>query len=454
MEIIREGKGAPRKILGRQKRRGGICRKMLYVVEARSEEGLLLLLTITGELVLLTKEEEEAWQGLPGDLPEVLAEFFAYHFVVPEAYDERKTVEQTRTVLGLMNRTEDIRAFTILPTTACNARCFYCYESDYPHLTMTEEVTEAVAGYICRNCGEKKARLHWFGGEPLVGQAQISRICERLREAGVEYSSHMTSNGYLFTPELVQRAAEDWKLKKIQITLDGTEEIYNRTKAYVNASGSPYQRVLDNIGLLLDANVFVSVRMNLDRHNAEDLLKLVDELAERFGGWSNLDCYAHELFEDDGFEPVRHSGDEWEEIARLQVVLEQHIAETTLCHAKRKTKLPSLRHNFCMADSPNSVTINPLGELGKCEHYAYGHKVGDVWKGVTEKEVWDGWLQHRFEDDCATCALYPDCGRLMSCPTKNPCRAELRKEKLAQVQALMLNICQEKTGGEDGDGGI
>ena len=43
----------------------------------------------------------------------------------------------------------------------------------------------------------------------------------------------MISNGYLFSEEIIDRAARLWELRNVQITLDGTEKVYNETKAYI-----------------------------------------------------------------------------------------------------------------------------------------------------------------------------------------------------------------------------
>lgn len=53
---------------------------------------------------------------------------------------------------------------------------------------------------------------------------------------------------------------------QIQVTLDGTEGVYNAVKRYVDAGEkSPYQVVLANIRGLLDAGVRVIVRLNVSR---------------------------------------------------------------------------------------------------------------------------------------------------------------------------------------------
>ena len=61
--------------------------------------------------------------------------------------------------------------------------------------------------------------------------------------------------------------------------------------------------------------------------------------------------------------------------------------------------------NFCMADSPESALINPLGELGKCEHVPYDPPFGDVRGGVRDPAILDKWLNSEFEDSCAACEL-------------------------------------------------
>ena len=401
MKIIKPGKPSVRKILGSQRRKSGICRKMRYVLEARGEGGLRLLNTITGDLAELDPAEAAAWQALPQELSETLAELYRLHFLVPEAFDERKTVEQIRAVLRLTTRTKSFHSFVILPTTACNARCFYCYESGYPHHTMTEKTAEDTVQFILKNCGSlRKTKIHWFGGEPLVGKDRIAQICRRLGEEAFEFSSKMTSNGY---------------------------------------------RVLGNIESLLDAGIRVSVRMNLDRHNEQDLAHLIDELAERFAGKAGLACYTHELFDQQGFEPIRHTGSEWDEIARRRHELDHRIEEAGLSLAGESRGLPSLRMNFCMADSPESALINPLGELGKCEHVPYEPPFGDVRGGVRDPAILDKWLNSEFEDSCAACELYPYCARMTTCPTKDPCREDTRREELSRFRKNMLAARADET---------
>ena len=106
---------------------------------------------------------------------------------------------------------------------------------------MTEGMARRVADYIIHHYNGEKLTLHWFGGEPLYNKPVITQICLLLKEAGVEYSSQMISNGYLIDDEITREAKTLWNLKKIQITLDGTEKIYNQIKAYIYKDINAYQ---------------------------------------------------------------------------------------------------------------------------------------------------------------------------------------------------------------------
>lgn len=57
----------------------------------------------------------------------------------------------------------------------------------------------------------------------------------------------MVSNGYLFNPTLICEAVDVWKLRKIQITLDGTESVYEKIKQFGDKQS--FQKVIENIRL-------------------------------------------------------------------------------------------------------------------------------------------------------------------------------------------------------------
>ena len=291
MQTIQSPSGNTMKILGKPKASEDGFRWMTYVLPLRVEGGTLVFHTLTREMLLLTPEDYAA----PDSLPALRDKWFR----VPQALDDRKYADQVRFVRKTVRKKpEHITSYTIFTTTDCNARCFYCYEIGRSRIPMTEETAHKAAAYIADHCGGKPVHLGWFGGEPLFNKKVIDVICKDLTEKGIQYRSNIISNGYLFDQETVEQAVKLWNLTWVQIALDGTEEVFNRCKAFIYKDGpSPYQVVMGNIGHLLDAGVRVHVRMNMDNHNAEDLFVLADELHERFAGKEKLTAYSHVLFE-------------------------------------------------------------------------------------------------------------------------------------------------------------
>ena len=174
---------------------GESYRLMHFVVQLPVEEGLLLYHVMTRAVVLLTPEEAKRMTDNPGSVPGLVAQWFA----VPPGHDDRKLAREVRAVGKMLEKKpKGITSYTILTTTDCNARCFYCYEKGRNRIPMQEETARKVVDFIIKNTPDKQVKLRWFGGEPLYNKEVISLICGELREAGIEFRSSMVSNGYLF----------------------------------------------------------------------------------------------------------------------------------------------------------------------------------------------------------------------------------------------------------------
>lgn len=432
MEIISPAYDPALAILKRFRKRSPRGRLMKYCARLPVAEGVLLLNLLTRELVLLTEEE---YAGLTQQ--EYLWERW---FVVPEQTDEKELADFVRLVLvSRRKKSGPITRYTIYTTTDCNARCFYCFQKDRSRIPMSQETAEKIAAYIIDHCGGKPVKFTWFGGEPLYNAAVIDTICAGLRRAGIEYTSYMMTNGYLFDDEMVARAAGLWNLRNVQITLDGTEAVYNRAKAYIYPEGNPYQVVLANIGRLLDASVAVAVRLNMDLYNAGDLMELVDELARRFRGKKGLHIYAHYLFREDTPSAQLHSAQGWEARDQALARLTERIAQLGLASGAgiRRT----LKANYCMADSGNSVTIAPTGEIGLCDRYSDSEFIGHIDREDFDQAAVESWREtlEPFAE-CPDCFHYPECWRLKKCPTSNNC--------FPQQRNLLLRICQRQMAAE------
>ena len=426
MQTIVEPKQEIERLWGQQRiREDQTVRLMRYVLRADHEGKVLLHNVVTGRLAVLSSEEAAVLDQLPMPYTPVMEQLAAAHYLVPEDYDEHRRAAGMRKILMTLSaarETEAITQFTILPTTACNARCYYCFEQGRAISAMTKETADETVRFIAGSCGPgKTASLSWFGGEPTVAVPRIDQICEGLREAGIRYYSQMISNGYLFDEDLAERAVSLWHLKAIQITIDGTEDYYNRVKAYVGITGSAYSRVMRNIGLLLDRKVQVTIRMNFDEANCGDLRALLDEIVSRFGRHPCLRFAIHPIngaYEDDSGE-THHGTDAWFEAKVLE--LSELVEQTGL--ANEHTELPGLRYSGCMASSSSCATITPGGYIVSCpEQYDEDQYIGNVREGIADSEVRRSWKQIAEYEKCAECVLYPYCARVANCCSKDRCQ--------------------------------
>ena len=120
----------------------------------------------------------------------------------------------------------------------------------------------------------------------------IDIISDRLKDRA---RFMMISNASLVDEIGVDRI-KTWGITKIQVTLDGTEDVYERRKAYVD--GSSFNRVLLNIKTLIDHDIFVTVRINYEHRNLNDVIDLINVLTGTFLDRKNLSVYAAHLFSD------------------------------------------------------------------------------------------------------------------------------------------------------------
>lgn len=432
MQTIIPSHGNTLKILGKAKSSEGGYRLMTYVLPQQVEDGVLLFHTLTRELLLLSAEEYADLYHLP--------ELYEKWFIVPEALDDMEYADRVRFVRRtVQKKPEHITNYTIFTTTDCNARCFYCYELGRSRIPMSEETAHKAAKYIAAHCGGKEVTLAWFGGEPLFNKSVIDVICQDLQVLGVAYHSTMISNGYLFDAVTANQAATLWKLKRVQFSMDGAGEIYNRSKAYIYRDGpSPYEVVMGNIGNLLDVQIQVSVRINLDKHNTNEALQLVQDLHDRYDGRKGLFVYSHMLFEHAVPKEIKRAAEERRSLMAQQQTLAALIH--TYGFSQKTSISRQLPTNMCMADSGSTLTILPGGELGLCDHYSENNFVGHIDReGLDEQVVRSFRETWPAIEECRTCFRYPECIRLKKCEEQEDCFDESRQKSREAMLQTMQN---------------
>ncbi len=452
MKTILAAKDNIVKLWGRPQPKDTDYRLMKYLLRVEVEDGILLHNVVTGHLIHLTPEEAKALDHLPSRLTASMQELISDHFLVPLDFDEYRSVRQLRTIFQMQDRGDWINHYVILPTTFCNAHCFYCYESDYPRVHMTEETANKLIDFIDNHRKGKYIMINWFGGEPLVGMDRIDQICQGLKDRDIKYTSSMISNGYLFDKEVVEKAVNLWKLERVQITLDGTEDTYNRVKSYANVSDNPFQRVISNIDILSSKKVLVNIRLNVDYYNKDDIRDLIEELGKRYSDNQYVTVYLSMLFNDQGYEPVKHSYDDTIALMDINSDYTERLKELNVAFDNLKNL--HLMATQCMADNPHSIMIQPDGSFCRCEHENVHDSYGSIENGILDPKKLSVWKETvELSSECPDCALYPACYHLKKCVNNDlPCNEKFRVNSQKKQSERVLFMYVRNREGEKRDG--
>ena len=415
-------------MLGKQPIREEKYRPLTYVLMAEEADKKIFYNLLTHEMIAVNVSELES--------PDARQYFIENWYLVPEDHDDQQLVDECRAVLTLMNSCpKKIHVFHIFTTLDCNARCFYCFEKRIAGSHMTMETAARAIEYMQEQADGTPIKIVWFGGEPLFNYPVIDFISSGLRDRELQFESEMISNGLLFDADLTEKAKTLWNMKKIQITLDGTGQVYNKIKAYVTNIENPFERVLNNIKSLLKEKIRVSIRINVGLHNTEEMRELVDFLCREFKSGKGISVYTSPLIE------LRDYTDE--EKTCVYELLEELDDKLNKVFGKKIEKEFSdrIRNSYCMATGREAVTILPDGRVGICENITSGVLLGNIYgKELDAKARADFGRRFYREDKCRPCPLYPNCYIVNGCPNKDEregCEPVMHERRIKRIKDKM-----------------
>jgi uncharacterized protein len=336
-------------------------------------------------------------------------------FVVPSEFDEFSAVRQefTRQRMDASGMT-----LTITPTLSCNFGCDYCFQgSRKPAGRMSVEVQEAILAFVERYAPNLK-RLHvaWYGGEPLLAQAIVESLSDRLitfcDARHLAYSAMIVTNGYQLT-SAIARSLHRRKVIFAQVTLDGPAE-YHDCRRTTLGGGNTFDRIINNLwDVVEDSALRVDIRINVDSRNAGDISELLDTLAGRgFAGRKTFSVY---------FAPVEAITQGCHSVSgSCMTKVEYSELETSLYRRAYDLGLASLPYprrfrGLCSALRPRGFVITPTGDIHKCwDTVSMPHlRVGTIFcpellEDDLRVERWTKWDPF-VNAVCRQCKLLPSC---------------------------------------------
>ena len=436
-------------LLGKQPPPGtGNIRRSVFAYPLYADGKYLLFHTLTRELLEMDPKDIALFaddRPQPASIlrDEPAKSLYEHHFLVPENAEESRTYLELKDILVVKEELpKGITHYVILPTTTCNARCFYCFEQGMKYRKMDRETVDGTVAFIKSHKpqDDQKIHIHWFGGEPMCAPENIDRICDGLAEAGIGFTAEMTSNGSLFTEENAKKAAEKWQVGRIQITLDGMAEEYAKRKNYAETVKDPFGTVVRNIHLLLAAGIRVAVRLNADENNLGEIYRTVDFLKGEFTQEEKekLRVYAHSLFAQsaDGLDACP-AGAGTDALEKRVLEINDYICRSGLA-AKDLGALFTLKSHYCMVTAPEcNVLIDAAGKLFACDAMPEDMRTGDVKTGI-DPEAWNRVAApDEIRKECEGCVFLPQCTEFSRCPNR-PAYDECRRQEARRTDSDLL----------------
>lgn len=372
-------------------------KKSIYNLSVTKDGYILLFNAASGAAIVLTGEAYNQFNSLDLD-KNASTPYLDRGFLVELECDEFTQLQQRSENNALKQK---IHKYRILTTSACNAKCFYCYEIGLKSYTMTHSVALDTAKFIANHVNEgERIRIEWFGGEPLLNIPAIETIMSYLTEhlsSSLDFHTTIITNGSRINEEVIKKMTSQWRIKRAQITIDGVGRKYEEVKGLGKGS---FERIISTIGKLVEANINVDIRLNYDTSNLGDV-KDVIRFFSTYQYKDRITVYAAKIFSE---KTKRGYFDLEKETLDIEGLL------YSLGLKKGLSLLPRTFTTGCMATYPGFYTIDPDGKLFKCDRKLLdGNIVATVSKYEEDALYKHRWNNLEVENKCRVCALYPMC---------------------------------------------
>jgi len=352
--------------------------------------------TLFNSMITLSKCEFQQYESMDFSELDIIENLVNNGFILPCFIDEYQRYEYYQNALKDMYNS--VAHYTVSLTSKCNARCIYCYEEGIQQFDMCVETADRLAGVLCAS--EKLFDITWFGGEPLLKTDIIERITNTLKSNNKQFQAGIISNGSLLTDNIINKFSE-WNIQWIQISIDGMKEEYLRRKCYYSNKTDIFDTLIENIGKLLNHNIHVDIRLNIDVENANDCIKVAEYLKKKYSSDLNLNVYPAFLSSE-----KYNTANNCERLKYFENIYDLYHPEEDLL-----TNIPKI--NACFFQQKDAFVIDTDGSILCCER--------DIGKQKTKiSTVYDistfenlnkpVYIIPEIKTCCKKCVYYPKCG--------------------------------------------
>jgi uncharacterized protein len=261
----------------------------------------------------------------------------------------------------------DVLHLIVLPTEACNYRCFYCYE-DFKLGRMEPRVVRGIKNLLTDRADElSHLTLSWFGGEPLLARDVVEDVMQhvqilRAKHPSMRVQSDVTTNGHYLDRSTFARLVA-LGTDRYQVSFDGPAAHHDRVRKLAGGGGT-FERIWNNLTSLTDVrgDFQVQVRVHVDRDNYAAMPAFIDEYAEAFGMDERFPLFIRKL--------SRYGGPNDDELAVFDDDDEcREVLDSLWSHADRRGVARFTEYKqttTCYASRANSFVVRADGRVNKC----------------------------------------------------------------------------------------
>lgn len=388
-----------------------------FTIAAAIAGSIILKNTKTGAVVVLTDDQHQHLQewlkSQTEQSPDFIQDLLGQNEILVKA-DFDEFTNWKHELLSVRNDRARIFSLHIEPTIQCQFECNYCFENGTDRgSSMSDEVFEKSIVWLhdyCVNHPEVQVlRVIYFGGEPLLRKDVVKKSIEAYSglalSRGLEYMTEIVTNGELLTEDMAQILSQ-YNWKRVQITLDGPEEIHNSRRHGKN-NRPTFRRIWENILMLARSEYVpaIDIRLSLDHSNALHIPRLIEFIAE--AGIQERIRLSIGFIESSFFVHINGTEEKWQA---------EQAAKVWKCAQDCGFKIPDEYASgpLCVAQAKHSAVIQPDGNFQKCfctsgqNQHAFGSVFAET-PGYTKDSKYENFQRL---DECAKeqCSYLPICG--------------------------------------------
>lgn len=207
---------------------------------------------------------------------------------------EEKKIYIKKYLEFIENRDKDEIQIFFVPWYACNFGCAYCYQSEYEpeKNSLSKELIDSFFSYIKKEFLGRRKYITVFGGEPLLpaeaSRNSIEYILQNATENGIDTA--FVTNGYSLKE--YSSILKKYRIREVQVTLDGTEDVHNIRRPLKNGGGS-FEKIVEGIDAALANEININLRVVIDKENIHSLVDLAKFAVEK--GWTTNPYFKTQL---------------------------------------------------------------------------------------------------------------------------------------------------------------